>query len=53
MDDKFNIKQVEIGCVIFVSTQHDLFIKCVIWVGSCQPTSLIGRVRVEKSWDDY
>jgi len=33
MDVIFNIKWVEIGCVIFVSTQYDLFIKYVKWVG--------------------
>ena len=48
MDVIFNIKRVEIGCVTFVSTQHDLFIKRVKWVRSCEPTSLIGRVRVEE-----
>ena len=30
----FNIMHVEIGCVTFVSTQHDSFIKRVKWVGS-------------------
>ena len=45
--------QVEIGCVTFVSTQHDSFIKLVKWVGSGQPTLLTGRVRVEGSWHDY
>ena len=25
----FNIMQVEMGCVTFVSTQHDSFIECV------------------------
>ena len=43
----FNIIQVEIGCVIFVSTQHDSFIKWVKWVGSGQLTLLIDRVRIE------
>ena len=28
---------VEMGCVTFVSTQHDSFIKRVKWVGSDQP----------------
>ena len=29
----FNITQVEMGSVTFVSTQHDSFIKRVKWVG--------------------
>ena len=45
--------QVEMGCVIFMSTQHDSFIECVKWVGSGQPVLLIGRVKVEGSWHDY
>ena len=45
----FNIMHVEMGCVIFVSTQHDSFIKRVKWVGSGQPTLLTGWVRVEGS----
>ena len=45
----FNIMQVEMGCVIFVSTQHDSFIKRVKWVGLGQPALLTGRVRVEGS----
>ena len=45
--------QVEMGCVTFVSTQHDLFIKRVKWVGSGQPALLTGCVRVEGSWHDY
>ena len=49
MDVIFNIKQVEMSCITFISTQHDLFIKHVKWVGSGQPALLIGRVRVEKS----
>ena len=49
----FNIMQVEMGCVTFVSTQHDSFIKHVKWVGSGQPPLLTGRVKVEKSWQDY
>ena len=49
MDVIFNIMQVEISCVTFVSTQHDLFIKRVKWVGSGQPALLTGRVRVEGS----
>ena len=44
---------VEIGCVTFVSTQHDSFIKRVKWVGSGQPALLTGRVRVEGPWHDY
>ena len=49
MDVIFNIIQVEMGCVTFVSTQHDSFIKRVKWVGSGQPILLIGRVKVEGS----
>ena len=45
--------QVEMSCVTFVSTQHDSFIKRVKWVGSGQPASLIGQVRVEGSWHGY
>ena len=45
MDVIFNIMQVEMGCVILVSTQHDSFIKRVKWVRSSQPALLIGRVR--------
>ena len=37
------------GCVIFVSTQHDSFIKRVKWVGSGQPALFTGQVRVERS----
>ena len=44
----FYIKQVKVGYITFVSTQHDPFIKHVKQVGS-YPTSLIGRIRVEKS----
>ena len=40
MDVIFYIKQVEIGCVTFVSTQHNLFIKRVKWVGSGRVNSL-------------
>ena len=39
--------QVEMGCVTFMSTQHDSLIKCVKWVGSGQPALLTSRVRVE------
>ena len=49
MDVIFNIMQVEISYVTFVSTQHDLFIKRVKWVGSDQPALLTSRVRVERS----
>ena len=49
MDVIFNIIQVEMSCVTFVSTQHDSFIKRVKWVGSAQPALLTGRVRVEGS----
>ena len=49
----FNIKRVKMGCVISMSTQHDSFIKCVKWVKSCQPTSITGEVKVERSWHDY
>ena len=41
--------QIEMGCVTFVSTEHESFIKRVKWVGSGQPALLIGRVRVEGS----
>ena len=37
MDVIFNIIQVEIGYVTFVSTQHDSFIKRVKWDRSNQP----------------
>ena len=33
----FNIMHVEMGCVTFVSTQHNSFIKRVKWVESGQP----------------
>ena len=49
MDVIFNIMQVEMGCVTFVSTQHDSFIKRVKWVGLGQPALLTSRVRVEGS----
>ena len=49
MDVIFNIMQVEMDCVIFVSTQHDLFIKRVKWVRSGQLALLTGRVKVEGS----
>ena len=53
MDVKFNIKQVEMGYVTFILTQHNPFIKHVKWVRSCQPTSLSGPVRVEEPLHDY
>ena len=49
MDVIFNIMQIEMGCVTFMSTQYDSFIKRVKWVGSGQPALLIGRVRVKGS----
>ena len=49
MDIIFNIMQVEMGYVTFMSTQHDSFIKRVKWVRSSQLALLIGRVRVERS----
>ena len=49
MDVIFNIMQIEMGCVTFVSTQHDSFIMRVKWVRSDQPVLLTGRVRVEGS----
>ena len=49
MDIIFNTKQVEMGCVTFLSTQHDLFIKRVKWVGLGQPASLTGWVKIEGS----
>ena len=49
MDVIFNIMQVEMGCVTFVSTQYDSFIKRVKWVRSGQPALLTGWVRVEGS----
>ena len=49
MDVIFNIMQVEMGCVTFMSTQYDSFIKRVKLVGSGQLALLIGRVRVEGS----
>ena len=49
MDVIFNIMQVKMGCVTFVLTQHDSFIKRVKWVGSGQPVLLTGRVKIEGS----
>ena len=45
----FNIMQVEMSCVTFMSTQHDSFIKRIKWVGSGQSALLTGRVKVEGS----
>ena len=45
----FNIIQVEMSYVTFVSTQHNSFIKRIKWVGSGQSALLTGRVRVEGS----
>ena len=53
MDVIFNIMQVEMSCITFVSTQYDSFIKHVKWVGLRQPAILTGRVRVERSRHDY
>ena len=47
MDVIFNIMQIEMGCVTFMSTQHNPFIKRVKWVGLGQHALLTGRVRVE------
>ena len=47
MDVIFNIIQVEMSYVIFVSTQHDPFIKRVKWVESGQSTLVTGWIRVE------
>ena len=49
MDIIINIMQVEMGCVTFISTQHDSFIKRVKWVRSSQLVLLTGQVRVEGS----
>ena len=43
----FNIMQVEMGYITFMSTQHGSFIKYVKWVRSGQPALLTGQVRVE------
>ena len=45
MDVILSIMQVEMGCVTFMSTQHDSFIKRVKWIGLGQPALLTGRVR--------
>ena len=49
MDVIFNIMQVEMGCIKFVLTKQDSFIKCVKWVGLGQPALLTGQVRVKGS----
>ena len=49
MDVIFNIMHVEMGCITFVLTQHDSFIKRVKWVGLDQPALLTGRVKVDGS----
>ena len=49
MDVIYNIIQVKMGCVTFMSTQHDSFIKRVKWVRSGQPVILTGRVKIEGS----
>ena len=49
MDVIFNIIQVKMCCVTFVSIQHDSFIKRVKWVGSGQPALLTGQIKVERS----
>ena len=43
IDVIFNIKQIEMGCITFASTQYNLFIKRVKWVGSGQSTLIINR----------
>ena len=49
MDVIFNIMQVEMSYVIFMSTQHDSFIKRAKWVGLGQAALLTSRVRVKGS----
>ena len=49
MDVIFNIMQVEMGCITFVSTQHNLFIKRVKWVGLGEPAILTGQIKIEGS----
>ena len=41
--------QVEMGCITFVSTQHNLFIKRVKWVGLGEPAILTGQIKIEGS----
>ena len=45
----FNIMQVEMGCITFMSTQHNLFIKRVKWVGLGEPAILTGQIKIEGS----
>ena len=49
MDVIFNIMQVKMGYVTFVSTQYDSFIKRVKWVELGQSALLTGWVKVEES----
>ena len=49
MDVIFNIIQVKMSYVIFMSIQLDPFIEHVKWVGSGHPTLLTSRVRIEIS----
>ena len=49
MDVIFNIMQVEICCITFMSTQFNLFIKRVKQVRSDQLALLTGQVKVEGS----
>ena len=49
MDVIFNIMQVEMGCITFMSTQHNLFIKRVKWVGLGEPAILTGQIKIEGS----
>ena len=41
--------QVEMGCITFMSTQHNLFIKRVKWVGLGEPAILTGQIKIEGS----
>ena len=45
----FNIMQVEMDCITFISTQHNSFIKRVKLVRSGQPALLTGQVKIEGS----
>ena len=49
MDVIFNIMQVEMDCVTFMSTRHNSFIKRAKWVGLGQAALLTSRVRVKGS----
>ena len=53
MDVIFNIMQVEMGCVTFMSTQFNSFIKRVKQVGSDQLALLTSQVKVKGSQHDY